>query len=99
MEHECMLYTHVTMTNPQTGLAKDEWACSLALIPIMVIEGANRTRGVQAAVESMRNEVVSRQDELNSAVRLGVNREVSTITVDDVASLPNGVVPCNGRED
>lgn len=83
-----MMYTHVQMTDPQTGQSRDEWACSLALIPIMVIEGARCTRGVQAAVESTRNEIVKRQDELNAAVeqaqqaRIGESHEVHDM-VDD----------------
>lgn len=68
-----MLYTHVQMTDPQSGLARDEWACSLALIPIMVIEGARCTRGVQAAVESTRNEIINRQDALNRMVAISQN--------------------------
>jgi hypothetical protein len=68
MEHECMLFTHVQMTDPQTGKDRDEWACSLALIPVMVVEGARVTRGVQAAVESTRNEIIQRQDTLNRLV-------------------------------
>ena len=68
IEHQCMLYTHVQMTDPQTGLAKDEWTCTLSLIPLMIIENARRTGGVQSAVESMRNEVVKRQDVLNAAI-------------------------------
>jgi hypothetical protein len=68
IEHQCMMYTHVTMTDPQTGLSKDEYTCCIPLSVMMHIESARQTKGVQASVESMRNEVVKRQDELNSAV-------------------------------
>lgn len=34
----------------------------------MMTEGSRQTRGVQAAVESMRNDVVQRQDGLNTAL-------------------------------
>lgn len=68
IEHQCMLYTHVQMQDPQSGLSKDQWTCALALIPILVIEGARQTRNVQASVDSMRNEVVKRQDVLNAAI-------------------------------
>lgn len=62
MEHKCMLYTHITMKDPQSGMDKDEWTCSLVLIPIMMLENARQTRGVQSATESMRNEIVKRMD-------------------------------------
>jgi hypothetical protein len=68
MEHDCMLYTHITMTDPQSGGSRDQWACSLALMPVMVLENARVTRGVQASVDSMRNEVVERQDRFNNMI-------------------------------
>lgn len=79
MEHECMLYTHVQMTDPQTGKDRDEWACSLALIPIMVVENARVTRGVQAAVESTRNEINQRQDALNKMVAVTSRAQLQQI--------------------
>jgi hypothetical protein len=79
IEHECMMYTHVQMTNPQTGLAKDEWTCSLVLLPLMQVESARCTRGVQAAVESMRNEVIKRQDQFNNAVLTAPRRQEKVI--------------------
>ncbi len=68
IEHDCMLYTHVTMTNPQTGVGQDQFGCAVAWLPVLLIEGANQTRHVQAAVESTRNEIVQRQDTLNAAI-------------------------------
>jgi hypothetical protein len=86
IEHQCMMYTHVTMTDPQTGLSKDEYTCCIPLSVMMHIESARQTKGVQASVESMRNEVVKRQDELNSAV-LEKRNEVPRI-VDLVVDAP-----------
>ena len=71
IEHACMMYTRVTMAHPQTGVSTDQYGCAVAWMPVMFIEGARQTHGVQAAVESMRNEVVQRQDQLNNAVALG----------------------------
>lgn len=62
------MWTHITMTNPQSGVNEDKWTCALAMTPIMVLEGARQTRGVQVAVESMRNEVTERQDRFNNLV-------------------------------
>lgn len=87
-----MMYTHVTMTDPQTGQGRDEYTCSFVLMPMMQIEGARCTRGVQAAVEDSRNEIVKRQDVLNGAVqraRLKQERDVSDFGSDNTA-LPGG---------
>jgi hypothetical protein len=66
-----MMYTHVTMMHPQNGASTDQYGCAIAWMPVLFVEGSRQTRGVQAAVESMRNEVVQRQDQLNNAVALG----------------------------
>lgn len=71
IEHECAWFAHVTGRDPQTGKDMDHWDCSIRWLPLMITEEARQTRGVQAAVESMRNEVVQRQDQLNNAVALG----------------------------
>lgn len=65
LEHDCMLYTNISWINPQTGLGEDKYACALALIPIMLVENARKTGGVQAAVETARNDICTRQDTFN----------------------------------
>lgn len=62
----CAWYTKIVGTNPQTGQEVDEWACTMAWIPILLIENSRQSRSQAAATESMRNEVVKRQDFLNS---------------------------------
>lgn len=90
IEHECMMYTHVQMTDPQSGLTKDEWTCSLVLIPIMIIENARKTGGVQSAVESMRNEVVKRQDVLNAAIEERKHETPRIVDSNDGPRMLNG---------
>ncbi|EEE06840.1 hypothetical protein KTE49_20760 [Burkholderia multivorans] len=68
LEHECAWFAHVVGRDPQTGRDVDHWDCSVRWLPVMMTEGARQTRGVQAAVESMRNDVVQRQDGLNTAL-------------------------------
>jgi len=68
IEHECMWYAHVVGKDPQTGGDLDCWDCAVRWLPIMLTEGARQTRGVQAAVESFRNESIDRQDKLNTTL-------------------------------
>lgn len=65
IQHECMMYSHMTMVNPQTGMPFDQDGCSIAFLPLLMLESANQTRHVQAAVESTRNEITKRQDVFN----------------------------------
>lgn len=68
IEHECKMWSHVSGANPQTGALMDQFECALLLIPILLIENGRTNVGVQAAVESTRNEIVKRQDTLNAAI-------------------------------
>ena len=54
---ECAFFTQVRGTNPNTGQDIDEWNCAIALMPMLLIEGAQQSRQTGAAVESFRNEV------------------------------------------
>lgn len=64
LEHECAWFAHFVGRDPQSGRDMDHFDCSIRWIPMMITENARQTRGVQAAVESMRNETVKGQDTL-----------------------------------
>jgi len=79
LENGCTFWTHVSGTHPQTGARLDQFDCSIKWLPMLLVENARSTRGAQAAVESMRNEVVKRQDALNNAVALGQRQTAKQI--------------------
>ncbi len=70
IEGDCALWSHILGTNPQTGSIVDLFDCSVKWLPILLAENSKQTRGAQSAIESMRNAVVKRQDELNNAVKI-----------------------------
>ena len=45
-------------SHPQTGKEIDEWGCTIAWTPMLLIENAKLQRETGAAVESFRNEMV-----------------------------------------
>jgi hypothetical protein len=71
IENGCKFWIHVVGKHPSTGAAIDNFDCSFTWLPVLLIDTALHTAGVQASVESMRNAVVQRQDQLNNAVALG----------------------------
>jgi hypothetical protein len=79
LENGCTFWTHIQGHNPQTGQPIDQFDCSVKWLPMLLVENARHTRGAQAAVESMRNEVVQRQDALNNAVALGQRQQAKQI--------------------
>ncbi len=66
---DCAWFIQVRGINPNTGKEVDEWACSMAWMPILMIENSQQQRSTGAAVESFRNEMV-KANESNNAVLL-----------------------------
>lgn len=60
--HKCALWTHVRGANPNTGEDIDRWDCSLAWLPMLLIEGAQQSRQTAASVDSFRNEMMKAND-------------------------------------
>lgn len=56
--HKCPLWIHVMGKNPNTGAEVNEWKCSLAWLPMLMIENSMMQRQTGAAVEDFRNKLV-----------------------------------------
>lgn len=61
---ECAWFNNVRGTHPQTGAEVEEWRCSVALLPFLLITSAQETRGAAGAVESLRNHVAAQGERL-----------------------------------
>lgn len=55
---ECAWFLKIAGKNPNTGEDIDEWGCSMAWLPVLMIENSQQQRQTGAAVESFRNEMV-----------------------------------------
>jgi len=55
---DCAWFIQVRGTDPNTGEELDDWGCSIAWLPTLLIENANQSRQTGSAVESFRNEMV-----------------------------------------
>ena len=60
---ECAWFMKITGKNPNTGADIDEWGCSMAWMPVLMIENSQQQRQTGAAVESFRNEMVKANDQ------------------------------------
>lgn len=59
--NRCAWYMSVKGQDPQTGDTIDRWDCALVWQVVVSIEQSQQIRGVQAATESFRNEMVTGQ--------------------------------------
>jgi hypothetical protein len=57
-ELECAWFVQVRGHNPNTGEQVDDWGCSIAWMPVLLIDNSQQQRSTGAAVESFRNEMV-----------------------------------------
>ena len=59
LKHDCALYINVVGVSPQTGQEINQWDCSHAWTPLLLIENSIQQRQTGAAVESLRNTVAN----------------------------------------
>jgi len=63
----CAWFVKLRGKDPQTGADIDEWRCSMAWQPLLMVEGNGLSMQTNASVQSMRNETIDRQE---MAIRL-----------------------------
>ena len=70
-------------TNPNDGKEIDEYACSMAWLPMLLVENAMQARQTGGAIESFRNEMVKANEsnqnllELSKYMELKNNKVIS----------------------
>lgn len=65
----CRFWINVQGTSPQTGEVVNHYDCSMAWMPVLMIENSKVNRETGAAVESFRNEMVKTND-MNTQILL-----------------------------
>jgi hypothetical protein len=71
-------------SNPNTGEEIDDYGCSMAWLPVLMIENSQQQRSTGAAVESFRNEMV-KSNEVGQRVLLaaaGVQSAAQTMILE-----------------
>ena len=58
IKHQCIWYNMLQGKHPQSGANVQEWGCSIAWIPLLLVENTGKQVQTNASVESFRNEMV-----------------------------------------
>ena len=77
---DCGWFMQLRGNDPQTGEEVDNWVCSVAMLPLLLIENSQQTRQTGAAIESFRNEVVKANDTSTKLSALNAIRRGQEIT-------------------
>jgi hypothetical protein len=72
---DCAWFLKISGKDPQSTKEIDEWGCSMAWLPIMMIENSQQQRQTGAAVESFRNEMV-KANEVTTRALLASNNVI-----------------------
>jgi hypothetical protein len=72
---DCAWFIKVVGNNPNTGKEVEEWGCSMAWMPILMIENSQQQRQTGAAVESFRNEMVKANESSQKVLLAAANIE------------------------
>jgi hypothetical protein len=84
---ECAWFIQIRGQNPNTGADIDEWGCSIAWMPVLMIENSQQQRQTGAAVESFRNEMVKANE--SSQNLLMATAGISKVKTDIYVKKPN----------
>ncbi len=80
----CPLYTSLKVLN-EKGEWEDEWKCSIAWVPILLIENRKATDACAKYTESFRNELIARVDR---SARVVAREPPTLIEVQEVQDAP-----------
>lgn len=82
---DCAWFMKIRGKDPQSEQEIEEWGCSMAWLPVLMIENSQQQRQTGAAVESFRNEMV-RANEVSQRVLLqtaGVAPQVQSMILEN----------------
>ena len=61
--HRCPWWFQVRGTNKNTGDEIDDWKCAVAILPLLMVETADKIRQTDATIQGMRNEAKTAHEE------------------------------------
>jgi hypothetical protein len=71
---DCAWFMKIRGKNPNTGEDVDEYGCSMAWLPVLMIENSQQQRSTGAAVESFRNEMVKANEKSQQVLLASVQQ-------------------------
>ena len=82
---DCAWFMKIRGKDPQSEKEIEEWGCSMAWLPLLMIENSQQQRQTGAAVESFRNEMV-KNNEIGQRVLLtaaGVSQQAQIMILEN----------------
>ena len=84
IKHRCIWYNMLQGKHPQTGLDVQEWGCSIAWIPLLLVENSGHISKTTAATESFRNEMVKSNNVMTAVLAHSDNAKRAMATASSI---------------
>lgn len=81
IEHQCEWYINVMGTHPQTGELMNDFKCSMAFFPILLVENSNQQRQTAASVDKVANQIQRSRAEFIGALPQGARDRLVKVDV------------------
>ena len=75
--HKCPLWIHVRGQDKNTGAEVDRWNCSVAELPLLLIEVASTVRGVDGTLGEFRKENTAVGQALGAVIEAAAARRIT----------------------
>jgi len=79
---DCAWFVQMRGTDPNSGKEVDEYACSMAWLPMLLVENAMQSRQSGAAIESFRNEMVKANNSSQQLLKVYAEANSNTKFID-----------------
>jgi len=99
--HVCPLWVKIMGKHPQSEDSIEHWNCSLAFLPMLLIENSQMQRQTGAAVESFRNETVVANQQAVSAMAEGIDnlgKQMHRAHVEAIAVTVTGLAQLHAQQ-
>ncbi|MEJ7804438.1 MAG: hypothetical protein WKG03_00740 [Telluria sp.] len=94
--HRCAWHIQMSGTDPQTGEQKDERACAMSWLPLLLVENSRQQVRTTGAVESFRNETAASNAETRQVMMVAAALSRPPQPAATLPSMPTQAVIGNG---
>ena len=77
---DCAWFVKIEGYDVNSGKRVDEWNCTIAILPMLLIENSGQQRSTGAAVESFRNEMVKANEASQQLFLAAATNDFATLS-------------------
>lgn len=84
---KCKFYIELKGMNPNTGEEVNGWDCSIAWLPLLLVENSKTSRETSASVDSFRNEFVRRDESFKEDIKNRLRNQLADERIEQLTVI------------